>query len=77
MLILIYAAAANSIVFFDSDFASVNSGVKKGLAVKLRKAFAPWLVFVWCLSQKINKKTKELTNKQKLTKPHSKEKLSS
>lgn len=31
----IYVTVANSIVFFDSDGASVNSGFKKGLAVTL------------------------------------------
>ena len=57
----IYVTVANSIVFFDSDGASVNSGFKKGLAVTLWEAVVPWLVFVWCLSHQL-----ELTLKDSL-----------
>ena len=37
-------------VFLASDGASVNSGVKTGLAVKFRESGQEWLLFVWCLS---------------------------
>ena len=41
------------LVFLCSDGASVNSGLKKGVTVKLRETNLPWLVFVWCLSHRL------------------------
>ena len=40
-------------VFLASDGASVNSGVKTGLAVKFREPGQEWLLFVWCLSHRL------------------------
>ena len=40
-------------VFLESDGASVNSGVKTGLAVKFRESGQEWLLFVWCLSHRL------------------------
>ena len=40
-------------VFLASDGASVNSGVKTGLAVKFRESGQEWLLFVWCLSHRL------------------------
>ena len=37
-------------VFLASDGASVNSGIKTGLATKFCEDGIDWLVFVWCLS---------------------------
>ena len=45
----------DKIVFLASDGASVNSGVKKGLAVKFREDGLDWLVFVWCLSHRLER----------------------
>ena len=44
---------ASKVALFASDGVSVNSGVKSGLAVKFREAGVPWLVFVWCLSHRL------------------------
>ena len=41
------------LVYLASDGATVNSGTKAGLAVKFREAGASWLVFVWCMSHRI------------------------
>ena len=41
------------IVFLVSDGASVNSGIKTGLATKFREDGIDWLVFVWCLSHRL------------------------
>ena len=49
------------LVYLASDGATVNSGTKAGLAVKFRGASASWLVFVWCMSHRI-----ELTLKDSL-----------
>ena len=43
---------ASKVIFLASDGASVNSGVKSGLAVKFHEAGVPWLVFVWCFSHR-------------------------
>ena len=43
----------DKLVYLASDGATVNSGTKTGLAVKLREAGASWLVFVWCMSHRI------------------------
>ena len=40
-------------VFLASDGASVNSGIKTGLATKFREDSLEWLVFVWCLSHRL------------------------
>ena len=40
-------------VFLASDGASVNSGIKTGLATKFREDGIDWLVFVWCLSHRL------------------------
>ena len=52
----------DKLVFLCSDGASVNSGFKKGVAAKLRETDLPWLVFVWCLSHRL-----ELTLKDRLS----------
>ena len=44
---------ASKVVFVTSDGATVNSGVKSGLAVKFREAGVSWLIFVWCLSHRL------------------------
>ena len=36
-----------------SDGASVNIGIKTGLATKFRVEGIDWLVFVWCLSHRL------------------------
>ena len=41
---------ASKIVFLASDSASA---IKSGLTVKFHEASVPWLVFVWCLSQRL------------------------
>ena len=43
----------DKLVYLASDGATVNSGTKAGLAVKFREAGASWLVFVWCMSHRI------------------------
>ncbi|XP_066928483.1 zinc finger protein 862-like [Clytia hemisphaerica] len=43
----------DKIVFLASDGASVNSGIKTGLAAKFREDGLEWLVFVWCLSHRL------------------------
>ena len=43
----------DKLVYLASDGATVNSGNKAGLAVKFRQACASWLVFVWCMSHRI------------------------
>ena len=43
----------DKLIYLASDGASVNSGTKAGLAVKFREAGASWLVFVWCMSHRI------------------------
>ena len=43
----------DKLVYLATDGATVNSGTKAGLAVKFREAGASWLVFVWCMSQRI------------------------
>ena len=40
-------------VFLASDGASVNSGIKTGLATKFREDGLDWLVFAWCLSHRL------------------------
>ena len=40
-------------VFLASDGANVNSGIKTGLATKFCKDGIDWLVFVWCLSHRL------------------------
>ena len=44
---------ASKVVFLASDGASVDSGVKSGVAVKFCEAGVPWLAFVWCLSHRL------------------------
>ena len=44
---------ASKVVFLASDSVSINSGIKSELAVKFREAGVPWLVFVWCLSHRL------------------------
>ena len=43
----------DKMVFLASDGASVNSGIKAGLATKFRVDGIDWLVFVWCLSHQL------------------------
>ena len=43
----------DKLVYLASDGATVNSGTKVGLAVKFREAGASCLVFVWCMSHRI------------------------
>ena len=43
----------DKLVYLASDGATVNSGTKAGLAVNFREAGALWLVFVWCMSHRI------------------------
>ena len=43
----------DKLVYLGSDGATVNSGTKAGLAVKFREAGASWLVYVWCMSHRI------------------------
>ena len=40
-------------VFLASDGASVNSGVKTGLVIKFPESGQEWLLFVWCLSHRL------------------------
>ena len=40
-------------VLLASDGASVNSGIKTGLATKFCEDGIDWLVFVWCLSYQL------------------------
>ena len=42
----------DSMVFFASDGASVNAGDKNGLIVLFRDV-CPWVVFVWCVSHRL------------------------
>ena len=44
---------ASKVVFLASDGASVDGGVKSGVAVKFCEAGVPWLAFVWCLSHRL------------------------
>ena len=41
------------VFLYASDGASVNSGTKAGLAVKFRESGVLWLIFVWCLSHRL------------------------
>ena len=41
------------VVFLVSDGPNVNSGIKTGLATKFREDGIDWLVFVWCLSHRL------------------------
>ena len=43
----------DKLIYLASDGATVNSGTKAVLAVKFREAGASWLVFVWCMSHRI------------------------
>ena len=43
----------DKLVYLASDGMTVNSGTKLGLAVKFREAGASWLVFVCCMSHRI------------------------
>ena len=43
----------DKLVYLASDGATVNSGTKAGLAVKFKEVGASWLVFVWCMSHRI------------------------
>ena len=43
----------NRMVYLASDGASVNSGIKTGLSTKFRDDCIGWLVFVWCLSHRL------------------------
>ena len=43
----------DKLVYLASDGATVNSGTKVGLAVKFREVGASWLIFVWCMSHRI------------------------
>ena len=43
----------DKLAYLASDGATVNSGTKAGSAVKCREAGASWLVFVWCMSHRI------------------------
>ena len=49
-------------VFLASDGASVNSGIKTGLATKFREDGIDWLVFVWCLSHRLELALKDSLN---------------
>ena len=42
----------DKIVFLASDGASVNAGGNRGLVVLLREDY-PWIVFVWCVSHRL------------------------
>ena len=44
---------ASKVIFLASDSASVNSGIKSGLAVKFCQAGVSWLVFAWCLCHRL------------------------
>ena len=44
---------ASKVVFLATDGASVDSSVKLTLTVKFHEAGFPWLVFVWCLSHRL------------------------
>ena len=44
--------ALRKIVFFGSDETWTNSGLKSGLITKLKEDFE-WVVFVWCLSHRL------------------------
>ena len=50
---------ASKVIFLASDGVSVNSGIKSRLAVKFREAGVPWLVFVWCLSHRLELELEE------------------
>ena len=43
----------NRMVYLASDGASVSSGIKTGLSTKFRDDCIGWLVFVWCLSHRL------------------------
>ena len=43
----------DKLVYLACDRATVNCGTKAGLAVKSREVGASWLVFVWCMSDRI------------------------
>ena len=45
-----------------SDGASVNIGIKTGLATKFRVEGIDWLVFVWCLSHRLELALKDSLN---------------
>ena len=38
------------ILYFASDDATVNSGLKNGLITKMRENFGEYISFVWCLA---------------------------
>ena len=44
--------ALTKIVFFGSDGTWTNSGLKSGLITRLKEDFE-WIVFVWCLSHRL------------------------
>ena len=43
----------DKLVYLASDGVTANSGTKGSLAVKFREGGASWLVFVWCMSHRI------------------------
>ena len=55
------------IVLLASDGESANSGVKSGLAAKFCETGIPWLVFVWCLSHRLELALKD--NLEKVMEP--------
>ena len=40
-------------VFFASDGANVNSGLKSGLITQFQENGLHWVAFVWCLSHRL------------------------
>ena len=46
--------------FLASDGARVNSGIKAALAAKFREDGIDWLLFVWCLSHRLELALKDI-----------------